>query len=505
MKLRKVLAIFWMILLMLTATSYAENTENPIIADTQNGYLRMDVPYVKEVKFYGRSYIRCAFSTHEEEYLPYGIPVVNEIGKDYVLFDPIDDTVTYFRNPIHIENVTMCKYRFVKISGNTLMVYDAVKNMFPNLCNEVIAANRSFDAAHGDDFNQAERAVYEKDWEKAYKFLKKLYDDGCHDQAIIRDLDKACWELGNYDEALEWDTKRIEVTPNAGSYNSRAWHNYLLGNYEQALDDAQWAVMKDKEDANSYDTRGSIYYALGQYDKAMADFNKSLELDDTSAHTYYYRSLCNQALGRMSEADSDYGKAEKYDPNIIDDIGKFQHERLKHANAKQQRHQTKLNKYKDDLKKLNDAIYVTNNSSQFPARTVWENDGVIISVVGNIKQNENDDFYKEVVPQEVRTKYEGGVYQQQYEQLGPEVNAAVSMPGTGNGPQLASDGAIAAAPSTLPTNSSEEIYDLNSTVLKYYSEGQRYILSYEDPMKTYNYLKANYGPTTVDFVDRPHG
>ena len=505
MKLRRVLAIFWMILLMLTATSYAENTENPIIADTQNGYIRMDVPYVKKVTYYGRSYVRCAYTTHEEQYLPYGIPVVNEVGKDYVLFDTADDMVTYYSVPIDIDNWTMYKFKFVNISGNALTVYDTVKSMFPALCNEVAADNRAFDAAHKNDFNQAEKAVSEKDWETAYKHLKNIYDGGCHDQAIARDLGKACWELGNYDEALEWETRRIDAAPIASAYNQRAWHNYLLGNYEQALDDAQWAVMKDKEDANILDTRGTIYYALGQYDKAMADFNKSLEINDESAHTYYYRSLCNQALGRNSEANSDYGKAEKYDPNIIDDIGKFQHTRLNHANAKQQRHKAKLNKYKDDLKKLNDAIYVTNNSSQFPAQTVWENDGVIISVVGGIKQNETDDFYKEVVPQEVRTKYESGVYQQQYEQLGSEINVAAAVPGTGNGPQLASDGAIATAPTTLPTNSSEEIYDLNNTVLKYYSEGQRYILSYEDPMKTYNYLKAHYGPTTVDFVDRPHG
>lgn len=338
MKLRKVLAILWMILLMLTATSYAENTENPIIADTQTGYIRMNLPYVKEVNYYGRSYVQCAYSTHDQLFLPpYGVPWVRDNGTNYVLFDPTDDTVLYFEKPIDIERVTMYKNRFANVSGDSLTVYNELKRMFPDLCNKVIAANRAFDAAHGNDFDQAEKAHSEKDWEMVYKYLKNIYDGGCHNSTIIRDIGWACWYLGNYDEALAWDTKRIEVAPIGTAYNERAWANYLLGNYTQALNDANLAVMKEKNNGNILDTRGSIYYALGQYDKAMADFNKSLEINDNSAHTYYYRALCNQAMGRQSDADSDYRKARKKDPDITDDITEFKNTRRKNAAAKQQR------------------------------------------------------------------------------------------------------------------------------------------------------------------------
>ncbi|WP_276839348.1 hypothetical protein [Anaerovibrio lipolyticus] len=162
--------------------------------------------------------------------------------------------------------------------------------------------------------------------------------------------------------------------------------------------------------------------------------------------------------------------------------------------AKQQRQYQKREKYKEDLKKLNDAVYVHNNAQNFPAKVVFENDDIIITVAGNIKNNESEQFYQEVIPQEVRTNYESGVYQQQYEQLKTELGIfAPPAAAKELGIKIGADDTILEAPTTLPTSSSKEIYDLRqpNALLRYESEGSQYILTYEDPMITYRALRGN--------------
>ena len=52
MKLRRILAGLWIVLLLLAGTCYAENTENPIVARTEHGYVRLNIPSVKKVEYY---------------------------------------------------------------------------------------------------------------------------------------------------------------------------------------------------------------------------------------------------------------------------------------------------------------------------------------------------------------------------------------------------------------------------------------------------------------------
>ncbi|KHM47256.1 TPR repeat-containing protein [Anaerovibrio lipolyticus DSM 3074] len=441
MKLRKILAVLWAVLLLLVGTCYAENTEDPIIAYIDYGYYRLNMPSVKKVEYYGYSFIECSYTRHLEQMLPYGIPYVTQSGPYYAWFDPLNNKMLYLDESQPNADKNWYDMSYLKdIGGESQYAYNAIRDSFPNLCEEVLTDNQLASEKYGNEISKAIAAQKDEDWKTEYNSLKQAYDKGCQSQGILRDLAESAWKSGDYDTAIEWAGKRIEMNPSGDAYNTRAWWYYLLGQNDKALEDAEWAVFKDKNYAYILDTRGSIYYELGQYDKAIADFNAAIKLDDKFAHAYFYRSKCYEALGNKDKSNADYKQAKKYDNEIIDDKTVFANQQSQMVAKNQLAHQQKLNKYKDTLKKLNDAVYVCNNASQFPKRTVFDSANAIIIDTEKIKYDEGEEFYQEVIPQEVRNNYENGVYQQQYEQLKAEVEAeeaAAAAAVAVNEPQIA--------------------------------------------------------------------
>ena len=499
MKLRKILAGLWIVLLLLVGTCYAENTENPIVYETENFYWRLNVSSVKKVEYLGHYYIDFQWTRHSYQVVPFlGTPYASEDGKGKLWIDPSNDEMVvdsesgWFDSHQQLDRVSLAMYTFIK-------------RKFPNLVNEVIADNKIADAKYKADIDKAEAAYNNDDWDTLYAMLKKVYDNGCQSESILGYLARSSRELGDYDATIDWDSKRIDLYPSADAYNFRAWDYYLLGKNDLALEDAKWALLKDKDNVAALDTRGCIYYEMSQYDKAIKDFDAVVKLDDKFAHSYYYRGKSYDAVGKKDNAQSDYKKAKKLDPEIIDDKVKFEKERSQALARKQQAQYQRREKYKEDLKKLNDAIYITNNANNFSKLDICEQNRVIINVADAIKNNEPEEFYEEVIPQAVRINYENGTYQQQYEQLKAElgITNTPSVVAKEVGIKTGADGTILEAPTTLPTDSSKEIFDLRqpNQLLRYESEGSKYILSYEDPMITYRALKGN----EVTPLEQEHG
>jgi len=426
MKVKKALTGLGLVTVLLTGgTCYAENKENPIVAYTEYGYIRLNLPSVKKVDYFGRYFIQCSYSHHLKQYLPYGIPVTTDEGAEYHWFDPLTNHHLYLGNTSGEPNIYNVNIKNLSPlnGGENAQVYGVLQERFPELFDEVRAANQTANEKYGQELDKGLAALAENDPEVVYLHFKKAYDKGCTSSQVLREMSNACWSMGDYDKALEWDGKAIEYSPSSRTYNSRAWHYFLLDKNDQALADVDMALSLDGNNAYALDTRGCIYHELGQYDKAIADFDKAIQIDKNYGHAYYYRNKCYNALGQKEKAAADYTQAKKLNPNVRDDKLNFAIERPKAASYKRARRQIRHDKYQKDLKKLNDAIYVTNNPSNYPAKVVFESNGVVVSVVGYIWENEPEDFYQEVVPQEVRTNFENGTYQQQYEQLQAEIEA----------------------------------------------------------------------------------
>lgn len=417
MKLRRILAGLWIVLLLLVGTCYAENTENPIVFNNGDEYWRLNLPSVERTEHLGHYFITASITKHSMHSIPFVGFYATEDEKLRIIIDPSVDKNVYTRRSAMF-------YTYEELGNVSSAMYNLIKEKFPKLCDEVKADNQIADAKYKADIDKAEAAYNNGDWDTVYAMLKKVYDNGCQSESILENLARASRELGDYDAMIDWDSKRVDSFSSAAAYNARARDYYLLGNNDLALADVNWALMKDKNNAKFLDTRGGIYYEMKQYDKAIKDFDAAIKINDKYAHAYYYRGKCYEALGEKDSAKSDYKKAKKHDAEITDDKADFEKQRSRAQERRQQAHYQKVEKYKEDLKKLNDAVSVHNNAANYPTKVVFENDEIIITVTGNIKNNESKEFYQEVIPQEVRTNYETGVYQQQYEKLKAEVEAA---------------------------------------------------------------------------------
>ncbi|WP_052212249.1 tetratricopeptide repeat protein [Anaerovibrio lipolyticus] len=426
MTVKKKLAGLVLVTVLLTGGScYAENKENPIIANTEYGYIRLNMPSVEKIDYFGRYFIQCSYSLHFKQYLPYGIPITSDEGNEYIWFEPLTNREIYIgkvKNSPNILSVDIKKLTNIK-GGESSRVYSALQQNFPELLAEVRAANKTANEKYGQELDKGLAALASHDLEMTYTHFKRAYDKGCTSLQMLQEMFFDCWYLGDYDKALEWDSKAIELYPSSRTYNSRAWNNYLLGNNEQALADVNMALSLDGNYTAALDTRGCIYYELGQYDKAIADFDKAIQIKGDNGHNYFYRSKCYKALGEQEKATADFTQAKKLWPEASDEKLNFSFEQSKALARRSESRKLRRSRYQQDLKKLNDAIYVTNNASNFSKLDICEQNRVIINVADAIRNNEPEDFYEEVIPQAVRINYENGTYQQQYEQLQAEIEA----------------------------------------------------------------------------------
>ena len=172
----------------------------------------------------------------------------------------------------------------------------------------------------------------------AYENTKPIDD-------LIDNGDKQ-YELGNYNEAISYYTKSIEIKPKYQfAYAKRAESKYNLGDYKGALSDYNKAIELDPNDGISYGWRGEAHYELKQYKEAIKDLKKAIKLDPENALFNYIKlGEAHYELKQYKEVIYSFTKAIELDPNESYYYG-FR------ADAK-----LKLKKYPDALSDYNKAI-----------------------------------------------------------------------------------------------------------------------------------------------------
>ncbi len=152
------------------------------------------------------------------------------------------------------------------------------------------------------------------EWRKAladYQSVTKLEPrnaKGWHEQAI-------CYhQLGEYLNAIEADTRSIEIEPTFNALFNRAIAYAILGRYEDALKDADEMLRFGVNRAAALANRGAIHAAMGNHDAAMKDFNESLTLQPNAA-AFNGRALQNFNQGKIPEAIKDWSEAITLQPD----------------------------------------------------------------------------------------------------------------------------------------------------------------------------------------------
>jgi len=125
--------------------------------------------------------------------------------------------------------------------------------------------------------------------------------------------------LGQAEQALQDADKALNVDPkDEEAYNSRGLANRLLGRLDQAVNDFSLAVHIKEDYSRPYNNRATVYLARGQPERAIEDFTKAIELDSHFADPYSNRGSVKHQLGRDEEALTDLDAALRLNPNFAD-------------------------------------------------------------------------------------------------------------------------------------------------------------------------------------------
>ncbi|MGC4020897.1 MAG: hypothetical protein QM734_02640 [Cyclobacteriaceae bacterium] len=102
---------------------------------------------------------------------------------------------------------------------------------------------------------------------------------------------------------------------NANAFNMRAYTNYYMQKYDDAITDIDMAIKLQPKFASYYDSRGEINFMSQKPKKALQDLSTAIELNPKFRHAYIYRCLVYIQLKKTEKAKEDYEKIVEIPPN----------------------------------------------------------------------------------------------------------------------------------------------------------------------------------------------
>ncbi len=132
---------------------------------------------------------------------------------------------------------------------------------------------------------------------------KQLEKEAPNDQIVLAILTDANAEMGNYDVAVEYAQKMVDLKPNSLSYARAAYLRSLHGDHAGAVEiykmAARTADPADREaQAWCLSQLGSEYWRNGRYKEAEAAFDEALSVLDG-----YYLAVAGKGYARAAQND----------------------------------------------------------------------------------------------------------------------------------------------------------------------------------------------------------
>lgn len=120
------------------------------------------------------------------------------------------------------------------------------------------------------------------------------------------------FQLKDYEGAIEYFTRVIEVSPNDSmAYFDRAMVKELLHDYKGAIDDYTKQISIDSGNVDSYFLRGILKNITKEYESAIIDFTKTLEIESDNSDAFYERCIAQLELHNLKKALDDCNEAIK--------------------------------------------------------------------------------------------------------------------------------------------------------------------------------------------------
>jgi Flp pilus assembly protein TadD len=108
---------------------------------------------------------------------------------------------------------------------------------------------------------------------------------------------------GNWEEALPFVEKGVKLSPDYTDAKVRLAEVYFkLGKYQETIDIAGQALLKEPNNQSALQFRGSALGASGQTAAAAADFKRILELDPANLHGLFNLGVAYKEANQLNEA-----------------------------------------------------------------------------------------------------------------------------------------------------------------------------------------------------------
>lgn len=157
-------------------------------------------------------------------------------------------------------------------------------------------------------------------WNMAIEYTDKAIEIDPDDVSYKNMKANLYWFSGNLEAAIKEVSKCIESEPeNYFYYHRRGWFKEHNGDFDGALEDYTTSIVLEPRHAYSFMTRGRLYLTRGETDKAKSDFEKCIQLDtipngDSCAEfAYYYLGQQGKAIEFMDKMLEDDAEGNYYD------------------------------------------------------------------------------------------------------------------------------------------------------------------------------------------------
>ena len=131
-------------------------------------------------------------------------------------------------------------------------------------------------------------------------------------------------EMGDFQEALDDAEKAVRITPKeAVVYDNRGCIYVKSGNdIKKALNDFNKAIELNINYIDAYVNRANVFLKMKDFKKAINDCTKAIELSPNEHTAYYNRGLAYMNVGETRKALDDYNKVIDIKPDIAETYAK---------------------------------------------------------------------------------------------------------------------------------------------------------------------------------------
>jgi len=139
--------------------------------------------------------------------------------------------------------------------------------------------------------------------EDAKKYLKHVIENYPKQKQALADYGNILFEQQNYDEAMEYYHKALELDVKDFAMFLRMGAYHIERNDEEgAIEFLTKAKQSNPTNYLPYYYRGNCYYALGKFEEALDDYDKAAFLDPNFAEVYYKTGCVYYEIGDYDNA-----------------------------------------------------------------------------------------------------------------------------------------------------------------------------------------------------------